>query len=178
MTQCTAVQIVNCFLIVNWTEGNIYYLKKFCPGTFYSNGRISETKRDFLDPLVPTFSSHFGLFHESDVAQLFHPLAASFRKETSISECSGGAITIRGHFDQKPAPETLLGGQKNLVVHPLIVVCTHKVWAPVFRPLLVPCLWQFFIEYKPLLGHLIVIIFHHLSTIVSIRISSKNIVWP
>ena len=64
-----------------WTERYIYYLEKFCTGTFHSNGRISETKRDILDPLAPkwpqriglpftlswkwphpTFSSSFGLF--------------------------------------------------------------------------------------------------------------------
>ena len=44
-----------------WTERYIYYLGKFCPGTFFSNGRISGTKRDFVNALAPKFSSCPGL---------------------------------------------------------------------------------------------------------------------
>ena len=32
--------------IVQWTRGNICYMKKFCTSTFHSNGHISETKQD------------------------------------------------------------------------------------------------------------------------------------
>ena len=53
------------------------------------------------------------LFHESDVTPLFHPLSASFLKETTLSGCS----TVH-NFSQNgqnmPPGTTLHVGKKNL----------------------------------------------------------------
>ena len=39
----------------------IYYYRIFYTSTFFSNGRISETKRDILDPLAPKWPQCIGL---------------------------------------------------------------------------------------------------------------------
>ena len=49
--------------IVQWTRGNIFYLKQFCPGTFRLNGHIWETKRDSFNTLVPKFLYRQGSMH-------------------------------------------------------------------------------------------------------------------
>ena len=69
-------------------KGNVIWTRRAS-----SNGRSSETKRDFLDQLVPKFlygvdQGFHRLFHESDSAPLSHPLSASFLKETSLLGCS------------------------------------------------------------------------------------------
>ena len=43
------------------TAAKIYYYRIFYTSTFFSNGRISETKQDFLNALVPKFSYRRGL---------------------------------------------------------------------------------------------------------------------
>ena len=43
------------------TEAKIYYYRFVYTSTFFSNGRISETKQDFLNALVPKFSYRRGL---------------------------------------------------------------------------------------------------------------------
>ena len=51
------------------------------------------------------------LFRESDLVPLFHPLSASFLKESTFLGCSRWAKL--GHFGPKHAPGTLLDGPKK-----------------------------------------------------------------
>ena len=43
------------------TEANMYHYRFVYTGTFSLNGRISETKRDILDPLAPKWPQRIGL---------------------------------------------------------------------------------------------------------------------
>ena len=65
----------------------IYYYRIFYTSTFFSNGRISETKQDFLNALVPKFSYRRGLSS---------PLSWKWPRPTLSS--SFGLFLERKHF--------------------------------------------------------------------------------
>ena len=76
------------------TEAKIYYYRFVYTSTFFSNGRISETKQDFLNALVPKFSYRRGLSSTlswkwcsatlSPSFGLFQPERALYRGKHSI----------------------------------------------------------------------------------------------
>ena len=82
-TQTGSLFLKFSILKLDLCKGNVIWTRRA-----YSNGRSSETKRDFLDQLVPKFSYRVDqgfhpLFHESDTAPPSHPLSASFMKEST-----------------------------------------------------------------------------------------------
>ena len=72
------------------------------------------------------------LFRESDLVPLFHPLSATFLKESTFLGCSRWAKL--GHFGPKHAPGTLFDGPKKILSgEAQLNVSPDKVWPLICR---------------------------------------------
>ena len=120
-----------------WTERYIYYLGKFCPGTFFSNGRISGTKRDFVNALAPKFSSCPGLSPTLSWKWPRPTLSSSFGLFLEREPFFG--VFQVGHFGpfwSKTCPWVFFHWRKKIVSRQAILsVCRDKVWTLSFQPL-------------------------------------------
>ena len=86
---------------------DLLYTELFIPALFFQTAVSRE--RNELDQIrwrqnARNEQGFHPLFHESDLAQLFHPLSASFLKESTFSGCSRWAKV--GHYGPKYAPGT------------------------------------------------------------------------
>ena len=80
----------------------------FIQAICFQTAVISKRKKTQQLPIAQNYRELEGfqsLFHESDLAPLFHPLSASFVKESTFSGCSRWAKV--GHFGPEHAPGPL-----------------------------------------------------------------------
>ena len=91
-----------CKFVLNYgplTEPKIYKVKFGRTAISTLNGRISETKRDFLDPLVPKFSYDRGLSPTLSWKWPSATLSSSFdlfqSEKNTFSECSRCASLVK-----------------------------------------------------------------------------------
>ena len=124
-----------------WTEPKSYYVKFGRTAIPTSNGHISETKRDFLDPLVPKFSYDWGLSPTlswkwpsatlSPSFGLFQSEKPLFRGVPGVSRClSLVRICPRDRFRSRKIFFLAVTLQKNLPRH--FVISFVEVFSLIF----------------------------------------------
>ena len=102
---------------------------KFIPALFFQTA-VSRKRNEILEMRWCQNSriveGVHPLFRESDLVPLFHPLSATFLKESTFLGCSRWAKL--GHFGPKHAPGTLFDGpQKELSGEAQLNVSPDKV---------------------------------------------------
>ena len=103
-----------------WTEPKFYYVEFGRTAIPTSNGHISETKRDFLDPLVPKFSYDRGLSPTLSWKWPSATLSPSFGLFQSEKPLFWD-VSVTVCLWSKYAPGPMFGeGRKKITWHPIL----------------------------------------------------------